>query len=529
MFEAFDSGDKVSIHELERVIKRKPLMVRKETANQLARYIVESRTGPATIEYNELAEETLTMVLERLTALVPDYPVFGSEKEKAIRVSLAKQVSGKTGRFKDLLRTESNSANVITCEDVRRLNKENGMGLTSEEEDYLALMMYRVSNDAKRLPAKIMYKELQDALSAVAPAADSAVGNAKEDAGAEAEEGESPTSTVLRETTEPPQESAKPVGPNSKVDNKDREDVDEEKMIEIAQKCFMQIADQINKKGLTLAVLYEGKVFEQEIDGEEVSLLTPEDFVDGLRRVGVEGLQTIEYACLIKVLAVNDEEKYIRFSDLEQILQDYGVDADVGETAQGAGNKRRLNFEGLDNISMIIMLALTEYLIKEKISLYEMFGPKIYKQVVQTKTTKRTVELISSKDFFEMLQQVGVKIEEGEHENLKDFLCIDAGYRDKFAVNKLKKTVEEFAFNDELRARAQKYYQELSDNLADASANGGGEGAADGGVPAGEAAQSDGDGRGEPEPGVEAEAENNNGTEDAMADAEAQLVSSLSR
>ena len=65
-----------------------------------------------------------------------------------------------------------------------------------------------------------------------------------------------------------------------------------------------------------------------------------------------------------------------------------------------------------------LMLALMEL----NISLYDFFDGMIYEQLVKTKTKQKVVEIINSKDFFEMLQRRGVRKKANEHENLMKFL-----------------------------------------------------------------------------------------------------------
>ena len=179
----------------------------------------------------------------------------------------------------------------------------------------------------------------------------------------------------------------------------------------------------------------------------------------------MKDISPLESACLIRVLAINEQEEYIRFNDLAQILEDYGIVEEESEEDQGEGkgSGQFLNFEMLDNISMVLMLALTEYLIQAKVPLYQLLGNAIYKQGVKTKARQKSVDLINSKDFFAVLEQIGVKLEEDEHENLKDFLCLDPKFKDKLYVKKIKKAIEEFAFNEELRSFARKCYAELAE------------------------------------------------------------------
>lgn len=62
------------------------------------------------------------------------------------------------------------------------------------------------------------------------------------------------------------------------------------------------------------------------------------------------------------------------------------------------------------------------------------------------------VEIINSKEFFEILQARGVRKSEKEHENLKVFLALDANYPHMVMLKKVAKALDEMAKNEELMA-----------------------------------------------------------------------------
>ena len=72
------------------------------------------------------------------------------------------------------------------------------------------------------------------------------------------------------------------------------DNIDEDQMIEIAQKCFLSIAEHMIDKKLTIKTLYHETIFSREIDAEEIELISPMDFINGIRSLGIEEFQTIE-------------------------------------------------------------------------------------------------------------------------------------------------------------------------------------------------------------------------------------------
>ena len=92
------------------------------------------------------------------------------------------------------------------------------------------------------------------------------------------------------------------------------------------------------------------------------------------------------------------------------------------------------------------MLALMEL----NVSLYDFFEGSIYEQLVKTKTKQNVVEIINSKDFFDLLQRRGVRKKSNEHENLKKCLQLDPNYPQLLMLKKIAKALDEMAKNEEL-------------------------------------------------------------------------------
>jgi len=237
-------------------------------------------------------------------------------------------------------------------------------------------------------------------------------------------------------------------------DNNDSEEIniDEEKIIEIVQNFFSKLAKKLQETKTSLTELYGEKLKKVKIGGETTEILSPEDFFLGLKNFDIKVSDPIEYACLIKILAVNDNEKLIKFEYLTEILNDYTQEF----------NNETLDFSTIDDISLVIILVLSERLVKGDKSLLEFLGEKVYTQTVQIDSQRGSVELIESKDFFKLIESIGITLEEKEHENLKEFLSIDLSYKDKLSVSKIEKAVKEFLSNESLQKKAVKCYEKMA-------------------------------------------------------------------
>ena len=109
-----------------------------------------------------------------------------------------------------------------------------------------------------------------------------------------------------------------------------------------------------------------------------------------------------------------------------------------------------MDLSQLDEKSIKILAKLMLALMELNVSLYEFFDGAIYEQLVKTKTKQNTVEILNSKDFFELLQKRGVRKKNNEHENLSKFLSLDPNYPSLLMLKKIAKALDEMAKNEEL-------------------------------------------------------------------------------
>ena len=74
-----------------------------------------------------------------------------------------------------------------------------------------------------------------------------------------------------------------------------------------------------------------------------------------------------------------------------------------------------MDYNKLDQISMVLMLALAEYLVKTSTPMYTLFESVMYKD------KNSDLDLIKAKDFFSVMNNIGIQTEGEQHENLKEF------------------------------------------------------------------------------------------------------------
>jgi hypothetical protein len=97
-----------------------------------------------------------------------------------------------------------------------------------------------------------------------------------------------------------------------KKENKDEEDdddyIDEEEMLDIAERCFVKIAEAILEAGLTVRQAFNPYIIREDFEGEALELLSPIGFLEGVKELGVVDLEEVEVACLMRVLTKADLE-----------------------------------------------------------------------------------------------------------------------------------------------------------------------------------------------------------------------------
>lgn len=115
-------------------------------------------------------------------------------------------------------------------------------------------------------------------------------------------------------------------------------------MLDIAERCFMRIAEAILEAGVTVRQAFSPFIIREEFEGETLELLSPIGFLEGVKELGVTDLEEVEVACLMRVLTKADLENAILLRELIVIMDNFGIqddgaqDEDDEEKPNGRGN-----------------------------------------------------------------------------------------------------------------------------------------------------------------------------------------------
>lgn len=105
-------------------------------------------------------------------------------------------------------------------------------------------------------------------------------------------------------------------------------------MLDIAERCFVKIAEAILEAGLTVRQAFNPYIIREDFEGEALELLSPIGFLEGVKELGVVDLEEVEVACLMRVLTKADLENAILLRELIVIMENFGIQDEEGSNSQ---------------------------------------------------------------------------------------------------------------------------------------------------------------------------------------------------
>ena len=101
---------------------------------------------------------------------------------------------------------------------------------------------------------------------------------------------------------------------------------EEERMLDIAEQCFMRIADLLHMQQKTVKQIFlKYSTPEKFKDGSVLELLSPRAFLEGVRDSGFDDVTEMEAACLMKVLAKPELENAVILNEFVLIMENFGI------------------------------------------------------------------------------------------------------------------------------------------------------------------------------------------------------------
>lgn len=106
-------------------------------------------------------------------------------------------------------------------------------------------------------------------------------------------------------------------------------------MLDVAEKCFVKIAEAIIKKESTVRKAFGTFIIKEDLEGEFIELLSPIGFLEGMKDLGIVELEEVEVACLMRVLTKPDLENAILLNELIIIMENFGISEDGAVLGEG--------------------------------------------------------------------------------------------------------------------------------------------------------------------------------------------------
>ena len=105
------------------------------------------------------------------------------------------------------------------------------------------------------------------------------------------------------------------------------------------------------KRSFTPSIFYKPYTQIKTFEGEEVEVISTDDFLDSLMKLNINDFSEVDLKSLIKVLEKPQLDKWIQLQDLKEILENFGVreyqeqnkdnDANDGETNKNNDPRKR--------------------------------------------------------------------------------------------------------------------------------------------------------------------------------------------
>lgn len=181
----------------------------------------------------------------------------------------------------------------------------------------------------------------------------------------------------------------------------DDEYINDEEMIKIAETCLLRISNELKNQNLSIHDLYQGKIMSETIEDQTIELLAPIHFIEGIKKLGINDFTELDVACLVNLLTRQELDDLILVEELDilrdssklreliaEMLEKSGttpIDEDEDEEKDerpGSGEKKKksMNFDKVSHQSICVIFLLTEYLLRNNMSLFTLYDGKIYDQ-----------------------------------------------------------------------------------------------------------------------------------------------------
>ena len=124
------------------------------------------------------------------------------------------------------------------------------------------------------------------------------------------------------------------------------EEINEEEVIDVAEKIFIRIADELFKQGRSsIREVFKDHLYEAMMGEDTFELLQPIGLLEGIKSLGIDDLEERDVAFLLRVLTKPELDGAILVEELLQIMENFGLyeEGQPGQSDQGSDLEQSAN------------------------------------------------------------------------------------------------------------------------------------------------------------------------------------------
>ena len=197
--------------------------------------------------------------------------------------------------------------------------------------------------------------------------------------------------------------------------------------------------------------LFFSDVKKIKLDGKNIKVIKMDYFIEKVKSLMY--LTEARKESLMKSLAFTEHEDFVKLRELADFFKIHNIGTKLYDESI---EEIPLNYEELDDMSMMLMLALTKHIDKNDISIYQLFKGFIR----DIDCNENIIEVINTKDFFNIMNKIEIMNNSEPYGNLEKFLKLNEN-SDELDFDKIKKLLQIIDNDDELKETIQKKYKDL--------------------------------------------------------------------
>ena len=337
--------EKLSMDKMDELFKEIMDKYRNEVPDEeLPHPLIETQKNELEIDedYNEEDKQGDSEILEEKNAKKPDDNDQSSqikdeienddiendeiENNKNIPESKNDQNDNIESKKNDEIENNENIGNIEEDKNIDNKNKSKSQSEDIEEslDDMVAEGLKEIVNGDKAKDNNVEEKNNNDSIdNSKKSHSDNELDNSKKD---EKDKEKDVEESLENEEKSPSDNNAENIASevqNKKLEDSDNEELPSQIINENIQNTYKQIAQKLNGLKITPRGLFEGDIVAGETDEGNVEVVEKDKFFKKLQSLNLPQFSKKEERCLMEVIAMSEDDKYIMLKDFLDTLEEY--------------------------------------------------------------------------------------------------------------------------------------------------------------------------------------------------------------